>query len=389
MPLEIDRDYVLKTLIEMVRINSVNPSLSPEGNGETEIGAYIANSLNALGLAVSTYEIKPKRVNVIGRLKGSGEGPSLLLNAHMDTVGVEGMIIDPFGAEIREECLYGRGAQDMKGSLAAMLGAAKALVDAGNELAGDLLITAVADEEHASIGTDDLVKHVTADAAIVTEPTDLTLCRAHRGFIWYDVETFGRAAHGSRFQEGIDANMRMGRFLAQLDNLEKELLQRTPHPLVGPPSLHAARLQGGSEVSIYAAHCLLQIERRTTPGESETQTTGDIQKIINQLEAEDPTFKATVKAAFTRDPFEVLSDAQIVKVMESAIHKVTGKTAVHTGQSFWTDAAILSAAGMETALIGPSGGGLHSEKEWVDLQSVYELAQILAETASEYCQTQK
>ena len=246
MRVQIDHDYVLNSLADLVRINSVNPSLSPDGKGEAEIGTYTADALNDLGLTVTTFEIEPGRVNVVGRLNGSGNGRSLLLNAHMDTVGVDGMVGNPFGAEIRDGRLYGRGAQDMKGSLAAMIGAAKALMENGVNLAGDLLITAVADEEHASIGTEDLVKHISADAAIVTEPTDLTLCRAHRGFIWYDVETFGRAAHGSRFREGLDANLRMGRFLARLDKLEQDLRLRPPHPLVGPPSLHAARIQGGS-----------------------------------------------------------------------------------------------------------------------------------------------
>ena len=297
MHFEIDQDYILKTLVDLVGINSVNPSIAPEGIGEREISTYVADSLSSNGLSVTIQEIKPERSNVVGVLKGSREGPTLLLNAHMDTVGVEGMIHDPFGAEIRDGCLFGRGAQDMKGSLAAMMGAAKALVDSRVELAGDLLITGVADEEHASIGMDELVKHVTADAAIVTEPTDLALCRAHRGFIWYDVETYGKAAHGSRYQDGIDANMRMGRFLAKLEDLEQELLTRPPHPLVGPPSLHAARLAGGSAVSVYAAHCLLQIERRTKPGELEPQATQELQAIIDQLEAEDPTFKATVKPA--------------------------------------------------------------------------------------------
>ena len=386
MNLKIDQPYTLQTLKDLVRINSINPVLSPDGKGEAEIGSYIADSLKGLGLKVTTYPIEPGRVNVVGILKGRGGGRSLLLNAHMDTVGIDGMIHDPFGAEIREGRLYGRGAQDMKGSIAAMMGAVKSLVDADADLAGDLLFTAVADEEHGSIGTDDLVRHVSADAAIVTEPTNLTLCRAHRGFIWFDVETYGRAAHGSRFDEGIDANMRMGRFLAQLDALEQDLRQRSPHPLVGPPSLHAARIQGGSEVSIYAAHCLLQIERRTCPGESVEEATAEIQAIIDRLAAEDSTFKASLKASFVRSPFEVDENTRIVKVLAEAIKQSTGKSAVHTGQSFWTDAAILADAGMQTALIGPVGAGLHSKEEWVDIQSVYDLAQILAETAIRYCQ---
>jgi len=386
MKLSIDREYIVNTLTNLVQINSINPSLSPEGKGEAEIGAYVADSLSDCGLSATTYEIEPRRVNVVGRLKGTGNGRTLLLNAHMDTVGVEGMVGDPFGAEIREGRLYGRGSQDMKASLAAMLGAAKALVNSGVELAGDLLIAAVADEEFASIGSDDLVKNVTAEGAIVTEPTGLTLCRAHRGFIWYDVETFGRAAHGSRYTEGIDANMRMGRFLSLLDILEKELRQRPPHPLLGTPSLHAARLQGGSEVSIYAAHCLLQIERRTTPGETEPQITAELQSLIDQLASADPTFRATLKPKFERNPFEISPEARIVRVLEDALTKITGNPPQHTGQTFWTDAAILAAAGMETALVGPIGGGLHSKEEWVDIQSVVDLAAILADTALDYCQ---
>ncbi len=386
MNVKIDQNFTLQALKDLVRINSINPRLSPDGKGEAEIGSYLADSLSDLGLQVTTYDLEPGRINVVGVLRGKGDGRSLLLNAHMDTVGVEGMIHDPFGAEIREGRLYGRGAQDMKGSLAAMMGSVKALLDQDADLAGDVLLTAVADEEHGSIGTDDLVKHVSADAAIVTEPTDLTLCRAHRGFIWFDVETFGRAAHGSRFNEGIDANMRMGRFLAQLDILEQDLRQRQPHPLVGPPSLHAARLQGGSEVSIYAAHCLLQIERRTSPGETVEQAVAEIQAIIDQLASDDPTFLASLNVAFVRNPFEIEPDAQIVQVLADAITQYSGKAPLHTGQSFWTDAAILADAGIETTLIGPIGAGLHSKEEWVNVQSVYDLAQILAETARSYCQ---
>ena len=387
---DISLEDLTKILSDLVGINSINPSLSSEGIGEEEIGTYIADTLSNMELEVTTYPLAPNRMNVVGLQRGSRKakkrGRSLLLNAHMDTVGVEGMHGDPFGAEIRDGKLFGRGAQDMKGSIAAMLAAAQAIQDSGFELSGDFIISAVADEEHASIGTEDLVRRVTADSAIVTEPTDLTICRAHRGFIWYDVETLGRAAHGSRFIEGVDANMRMGRFLSKLEDLEKALRNRDPHPLAGPPSLHAAHLQGGSEISIYAAHCLLQIERRTSPGETVPQATAELQQILDTLVREDPSYKAILTTKFSREPFEIPKDAEIVTVLENACKTRLGSNPSHTGQTFWTDAALLSKAGIETVLIGPTGNGLHSAEEWVDLKSVLDLAYILAETAILYCQ---
>lgn len=382
----IDPTYLQQTLTDLVRIDSTNPDLSPDGAGETEIAAAVATALRELGLTVHADEIAPGRWNVVGILRGSDpeNGRSLLLNAHMDTVGVVGMT-DPFGAQIRDGRLYGRGSQDMKGSLAAMLAATKALVDGGVQLAGDLLVTAVADEEYMSIGMERLAAAYSADAAIVTEPTDMHICLAHRGFIWFEVETFGRAAHGSRFTEGIDANMRMGRFLAELDRLEQDLRQRPPHPLAGPPSLHAAKLQGGREISVYADHCLLHIERRTIPGETVAQAQAELQAILDQLATADPTFKATVTATFSREPMEVAAAEPVVQALETAVAHRLGHVLPPIGQTYWTDAALLAAAGIPTVIIGPVGAGLHSAEEWVDVQSVVDLAAILAETAVQFC----
>jgi acetylornithine deacetylase len=381
----IDERYLTQVTQELVRINSTNPLLSPDGAGEMEIANYVAGCLEELGLEVKLSEVAPGRMNVVGTLKGSGGGRSLLLNAHMDTVGVEGMTIDPFGGELRDGRIYGRGSQDMKASLGAMLAAAKALVDAEIPLKGDLLITGVADEEHSSLGTEGLVKEFGADAAIVTEPTDMHLCRAHRGFIWFEVEVFGRAAHGSRYAEGVDANMRMGRFLAELDKLEQELLKREPHPLVGPPSLHASLLEGGTEISTYADYAKVTIERRTIPGETVEAAQAEIQEIVDKLSAEDETFRAKVTATFWRAPFEVDAGAKIVQALDKALAQRTGKAPKHSGQTFWTDAALIADAGAETVLLGPVGFGLHSAEEWVELASVVDLAYVLAETAIKYC----
>lgn len=381
MTIRIDEEFLVSTLCRLVQINSTNPSLSPDGVGEAEIAAFVAGALRDLGLAVTAWEVAPGRWNVVGRREGSGNGRSLLLNAHLDTVGVMGMA-EPFSGAVRDGRLYGRGSQDMKGSLAAMLAATKGLVESGVKLDGDLLVTAVADEEHSSIGADDLVaRGFHADAAIVTEPTDLAVCLAHRGFIWYDVETFGRAAHGSRYREGIDANMHMGRFLAELGKLEAELRTRPSHPLVDVPSLHAATLHGGTELSVYAAHCRLQIERRTVPGETVASATAELQAIIDYLSKADPTFRATVTSTFSRPPLTVDETADIVQVVKRATETRLGRPPAIVGQPFWTDAAIFAAAGMATMLIGPTGHGLHSAEEWVDVASVVDLAAILADTA--------
>lgn len=384
-PTAIDDAYLVRTLFELIAINSVNPSLVPGAPGEAEAAAYVKESLQHLGLDVIVVESVPGRPSVIGILRGTGGGRSLMLNGHLDTVGVDGMP-EPFAPKMRDGRMYGRGAFDMKGGVAACLAAAKALVDARVALRGDLVIAAVADEEYASIGTSDVAGRVTVDGAIVTEPTALDLCIAHKGFVWLEVETIGRAAHGSRYHEGIDANMRMGRVLAELDRLEQELRARAPHPLVGPPSLHAAILQGGTELSTYAARCTLKVERRTIPGEGLAQVEAEIRSILDRLAAADITFSASLRTLLERQPFEVSPDAPLIQVIRQSTVDRLGKLPAQFGAAFWMDTAILAAAGVEAAVIGPTGAGAHAAEEWVDLQSVQDAAAILAQTAASYCQ---
>lgn len=384
-PTAIDDAYLVRTLSDLIAINSVNPSLVPGAPGEAEAAAYVKESLLHLGLDVIVVESVPGRPSVIGILRGTGGGRSLMLNGHLDTVGVDGMP-EPFAPKMRDGRMYGRGAFDMKGGVAACLAAAKALVDARVALRGDLVIAAVADEEYASIGTSDVAGRVTVDGAIVTEPTALDLCIAHKGFVWLEVETIGRAAHGSRYHEGIDANMRMGRVLAELDRLEQELRARAPHPLVGPPSLHAAIIQGGTELSTYAARCTLKVERRTIPGEGLAQVEAELRSILDRLAAADTTFSASLRTLLERQPFEVSPDAPLIRVIRQSAVDRLGKLPAQFGAAFWMDTAILAAAGVEAAVIGPAGAGAHAVEEWVDLQSVQDAAAILAQTAASYCQ---
>jgi len=381
----IDADYIDDVLRDLVRINSVNPTLVPEsGPGEVAIATKTAAVFRELGLEVDIVASEPGRPSVIGRLPGSGGGRSLMLNAHYDTVGAAG-VADPFGAAVRDGRLYGRGSYDMKGSLAACIGAVEALVRSGTRLAGDVVVAAVADEEAASLGTRDVLNRIVTDGAIVTEPTSLRLCVAHKGFIWYRVTTLGRAAHGSRPDLGIDANLHMGRVLTRLDTLARELTAGPAHPLLGPPSLHAATLAGGTGFSTYAAECALGIERRTIPGETEQQATSRLRTLLDELAADDAAFQATLDVELAREPFEARPDSALVASLEQCVSAVLGAPPQRIGDSPWMDAALTAAAGIDTVVFGPHGAGAHADVEWVDLDSVHRTAAVLERAITDYC----
>lgn len=382
--MNIDTQFITQILQKMVQIDSTNPSLHPSGAGEAEVSSYCAGLMGQLGMDVKLYEPEPGRVSVVGTKLGSGQGKSLLLNAHLDTVDVEGMA-EPFSGRIHDGRLYGRGSQDMKGAMAAQIGAYKAIADAGIILRGDLHIAGVADEEFASIGVQSILPHYQPNAVIVTEPSDLQISIAHKGFVWIEVKTFGRAYHGSRPDLGVDANMRMGRFLAKLDQLEQALAQRPPHRLLGPPSLHAATINGGTAWSAYSAACTLGVERRTIPGETVEQVEAEIQTLVDQMRQDDPSLQIETRTVLVRDWFEVDESAPIVQSLQSAASHVLGAPAPVIGQHFWTDAAYHGKSGSDTVLIGPTGHGLHSAEEWVDINSVFQLTEILAKTIVNYC----
>jgi acetylornithine deacetylase len=382
--LAINRDFLVETLADLVRINSVNPSLADGAPGEAEIGAYIAATLRGVGVPEEILEVERGRVNVVSTIPGAGGGQSLLINAHMDTVGVGGMK-EPFSGSIRDGRLYGRGAQDMKGSIAAMIAAARAIVESGVRLNGDLVLAFVADEEYESIGTVHLVEYVKTDAAIVTEPTGLDICLAHKGFQVFEFETIGRAAHGGCPGDGIDANMHMGRVLSELDTLSRSLADGERHPLVGAPSLHVPLIVGGDQLFIYSARSRISVERRTIPGESPENTLEEMEAIVRVLSTADPKFRGSVRHVLGREPYEISPEAGIVKTLGKSAERVLGKTPGFIGHSWWEDSALHGASGIETVIYGPTGHGIHTTEEWVEIDSVVSLARILTHTITEFC----
>ena len=366
----------------LVAINSVNPDLVPVAPGEAEIAHYIAKWLEGAGLEVQIVESIPGRPNVVGIARGTGGGKTLLLNGHMDTVGAGGMS-HPHQPVIRDGRLYGRGAYDMKGGLAACMVAAAAVRK--QRLRGDVIFTAVIDEEYASLGTQELTKRFHADGAIVAEFTELQLILAHRGFVWLEIETIGRAAHGSRPDLGVDAIVKMGKVLMELEKLDLYLRSNPTHPLLGSASLHASLIQGGYELSTYPDRCLLIIERRTLPGETPGKVEAEILGIVEVLQRSDLSFQAVVRPGIDRAPLETPAQAEIVRTVQAAAGKVLKHPLPIAGVPFWTDAALLSAAGIPSVLLGPSGSGAHADEEWVDLSSVQVCTEMYLATAVEFC----
>jgi acetylornithine deacetylase/succinyl-diaminopimelate desuccinylase family protein len=360
-------DPVISLLSDLVAIDSVNPSLVAGAAGEAQIADAVETHMRAIGLDVHRQDVAPGRPNVIGVLEGSERGRSLMFCGHIDTVGVAGMQ-SPFTPMIREGRLYGRGAQDMKAGVAAMIDAAR-VAQADGFRRGRLVIAAVVDEEYASIGADALVREWKADAAVVTEPTDLQIGVGHKGFAWATIETRGRAAHGSRPAEGRDAILRMGRVLARLEQLDRELQSRKPHPLVGTGSLHTSIIEGGRELSSYPDLCRLQLERRTVPGESAHTFAREMSDLVNTLRDADPELDASVELMFSRPPYELPSSHDLPRALE-AVAATAGARSSNVGMSFWTDAAILGEAGIPSVLFGPGGAGLHSREEYVVVNEV-------------------
>ena len=368
-------DALRRLLCDLVAIDSVNPLLVPGAAGESAIARRLAEEMRALGLEVHVTEAAPGRPNVVGVLNGRAPGRALMLCGHTDTVGVAGMA-RPFDPDVRNGRVYGRGSQDMKGGLAAMVGAARNLVEAGGLETGQLILAAVVDEEHSSLGAEALVRTWRADAAVVTEPTGLDVAVAHKGFQWVAVETHGRAAHGSRPLEGRDAILRMGRVLAALEALDRSLHAGRSHPLLGTASLHASLIHGGQELSTYPDRAWLEFERRTLPGEPSSVAVDELDRIIQQLRAADTEFEAERRPMLSRDAYEIDPASSLPAELTQAARE-SGATPGTVGMTFWTDAAILGSAGIPAAIFGPGGAGLHSTEEYVVLDDVHTCCRTL------------
>jgi len=371
----LSRESMLEVLQMLISTPSVNPSLVPdEAYGEAAIAARARDWLAGHGLESWLEEAAPGRPNAVAQM-GDGQGPTLVLCAHLDTVGTAGMTIPAFAPVVEGSRVYGRGSYDMKGSAAAVMSAAAALAEESWR-GGRLLVALVADEEYASLGAQDFVKRHPADACILTEPSEGRLISGHKGFVWAEIVTTGRAAHGSRWDLGVSAIGKMGRIITGLEEFDRQELRSRVHALLGPASQHCSLIQGGSALSTYAEHCALKVERRTLPGETPDQVLQELEKIVDRVGGE-----ATIRCLLDRPPFTCDRDVRIACCLRAAATAVTGKAPEEAGAAYWMDAALFAAAGIPTVNYGPSGTGAHEAVEWVDLDSVVSCGRVLAEAA--------
>ena len=367
----------------LVRVDSRNPSLVAGAPGEKAIASSLAALLSTWGLRARLQDAAPDRPSVVAVLPGSGGGRSLLFNGHIDIVGTDNMTHAPFDAIPREGRLYGRGACDMKGGVAAMCAAAARLK---GTLKGDVIITAVADEEWQSAGTASLLATgIRADAAIVTEPTKLRIMPAHKGFAWIEVRVAGRAAHGSRWDLGVDAIRHAGLLLAELDRIDVEELPRRSHALLGRPSLHASFIEGGLGLSTYPDRCVVRIERRTIPGETAADASAEVVNACARLRDRRAEFDAQVELLFAQPPSDVEVGAPIVAALAGRL-SARGLPTAPVGMSAWTDAALLNGAGIPAICFGPGDMGMaHAAEEYIELSEIEAATEILVDLAREWC----
>jgi len=378
---------VVELTAELVGIETVNPGLVPGAPGERHAVERLARRLEGAGFAIEI--VGPAgRPSLIATGRGRGGGPALALNGHLDTVGA-GAMPEPFAARIDGDRLTGRGSCDMKGGVAAMVVAAEQAVAAGT--GGDVVLALVADEEHASVGTEAVLDHLgragrLPGACVVGEPTWLDVAVAHRGFAVVEVELGGRAAHSSRPADGVNAVAHLGRLLAAVEARDAELARRPPHPHAGTGSLMATVAHGGEAPFSLAAAARAVVERRTVPGEPRGVALAEVEAILEALTADDPEVRGRCREVLAREPWEASGDAaRLLELIDAGMEAAGRATPRRFGAPYWMESALWQAAGVPTVVWGPAGGGLHADDEWLDLSQLRDYAAGLSRLVAAFC----
>jgi acetylornithine deacetylase len=371
---------VVALLEQLVRADSTNPTLERGGAGEAEVARLLAERMRGAGLDVDVWEAAPGRPNVVGRLAGSGGGRSLMFCGHTDVVAGSA---EQFQPVLRDGRMYGRGTNDMKGGIAAALVAVERLAQ-GERPAGDVLLAWVIDEEWASLGAEALVERHRADSALLPEQTDLDVVFAHGGFVWYDVVSAGRESAGGEPQHGQDGIALAGAFLTGVIALDRELETRMT-PEWGRPNVHASTIRGGQNYPSYPAECVIGVERCLMPGESVAQSHAEMESLLGRARAADPRFSGRAQVVIAREPVLLGRDEPIVSIVTDAARDQLGRDPVVRSDYGWMDSGVLVDAGIPCVVFGPTGAGLHTAEEWVDLDSLEHCVSVFERIARSFC----
>jgi acetylornithine deacetylase/succinyl-diaminopimelate desuccinylase-like protein len=369
-------------LSDMVRIESVTPWLIPTGSGEGALARFLAQRLAGTGAEIEIVEVEPGRPNLLARLRGTGGGPTLCINAHTDTVGFAGWPDDALVPRLDGDTLYGLGVADDKSGVAAGILALESLARSGTRLRGDLLVAAVADEEGVSIGSEHLAAMGGIDAAIVIEPQPTQdLVVEHQGFGWIDIVCHGVAAHGCVPEIGVDAIVHLAEVITRLHKLDNVKFVPTAGQMSGRTVFHTGTVSGGTDYATYPSLATLGIEIGTQPGEHLSDRVAEIEAIFAEISRAEPSFRGEVNVRLDRDPFQASGHERLQETVASAMTDVLGQAPTITGMNGWTDAALMQEAGIPTVLIGATGGNYHTAGEWLLVPEFLKLCAIVEQAA--------
>lgn len=362
---------------------------------EVEVVKAVAQFLNSEGIPYELQHVEDERYNIIACLKGTGGGKSLSLAGHLDTVPPYNMKVDPFGGKIEDERVWGRGTVDMKGPDACMLLTLAAFKRSGIKLAGDLYFTGVLAEETNSDGAESLIESgFRTDGVIIGEPSGICYSIGHRGLEWIEVEFFGKTAHGGVPEEGVNAILQATKFITRVQEKIVPALKERYHPHMGPSVMNFGKIEGGLQPSTVAGSCTLQLDRRYLPWESVKSLMKEYQDVIDELSAEDPTFRAELRLLdigimnkYEHVALETSPDDPIVDAIKYALSEVHKKPAELSTKHGWTDAALFKHYGnMPTVVFGP--GDLvraHGPEEYITFQELEDGFRTYLLAAMKYC----
>jgi len=385
-PLDVASDDPVELTQILTTINSSNPDLSEAtGAGETAIAHYINAWLQHRGIETHWVEPVPGRPSVVGIVRGGGGGKALMINGHIDTVSLSTHTSgDPLSGKIIDDQMYGRGCLDMKAGVAAGMAVLARIISSDTRPCGDVILAAVADEENLSQGTEAVLKAGwRANAALITEPTLQDIVTSHKGFVWFEIDVLGVAAHGSLPEEGVDAILLAGHLQTALLEYARTI---PSDPRLGQASLHGGRIIGGEEPSSYPDLCTLTVEFRTIPAQSPESITVELESLLSKIASKVPEFKYNPpRITFSRPPSSIADDNSFVQTFASCVSETLGRAPPPTGRAFWCDAGLLNQAGIPSIVYGPKGEGLHGKEEWVSVSSIREVTDVLETTIRRFC----